>query len=228
MKTAIFFLLTSFPIFHCFCQSKITFIKFCPLALIDDNSFPTIQGGIEFNLSDKISWYNELGIKYRKSFYENINVDTNFIASKGFKVKSEIRYYFQANKIKNKEQHYFAINGFFYQDHHNTQISYYLNSDSSSYKKDAFGVQKNVFGLNFIYGYQEQLAKKIFVDFYAGVGIRLRNISTKQKEYDDTRDSYVSPSVDINLRAERDQVDAKAGNSFLKHVTFGLRLCYKL
>lgn len=68
-------------------------IKFCPAVLIDDISFSAIQGGLEFKLSDRLTLYNELGIKYRKSYIDN--TDTSFIKLSGYKIKTEIRYYLQ-------------------------------------------------------------------------------------------------------------------------------------
>lgn len=64
---------------HAHSQKANVLIKFSPPALIDIVSFPTIQGGVEFKLSDRLSWYHELGIKY----FEPYKPDTNFIHSYG-------------------------------------------------------------------------------------------------------------------------------------------------
>ena len=52
------------------------------LSLFDEPSFPTIQGGIEFSLSKKISWYNEAGVKYRKVEAHISSIELSFDASK--------------------------------------------------------------------------------------------------------------------------------------------------
>jgi hypothetical protein len=49
------------------CQADRYLIKFSPLALADPY-YPSIQAGIEIKLSKKISWYNEIGVKYHSSF----------------------------------------------------------------------------------------------------------------------------------------------------------------
>ncbi len=72
--------------------------KIAPLALIDDFGLPAIQGGLEIPVAKNISWYNEFGIRYRKSIAET--ADTNFVTPGGYRVKSEVRYYF--NNIKDK------------------------------------------------------------------------------------------------------------------------------
>jgi hypothetical protein len=64
-------------LFSNFCTGQRISIKLPVLTLVDEVSFPTIQSGVEFWLSKKISWYNEAGIKYRKSYYEM--ADTNFV-----------------------------------------------------------------------------------------------------------------------------------------------------
>ena len=84
MKTVFSFLFFAFSV-SAFSQKQKPEIKFCPLCLVDEFSFPTVQGGIEFYLTEKLSWYNKIGIKYRKGYYET--ADTNFIGSRGFKIK---------------------------------------------------------------------------------------------------------------------------------------------
>jgi hypothetical protein len=53
-----------------FSQPGTVTLRFSPLALVDNISFPTIQGGIEYGLTKKFASYNEFGIKYRSSAYE--------------------------------------------------------------------------------------------------------------------------------------------------------------
>jgi len=79
-------------------QKKSIIIKFCPIAMMDFVSFPTIQGGIEFPISEKISLYNEIGVQY---IYPLDNgIDTNVVHDHGYKFKTEIRYNFQTSEKK--------------------------------------------------------------------------------------------------------------------------------
>lgn len=154
-------------------QKKNISLKLCPLCSVDDISFPTVQGGIEFNLSKKLTWYNEFGIKYRKSYYENADPDTTFIKSKGFKVKTEFRYYVLPGKRKFTGE-YVAVNVFFIKDQHNTEIDYYYQRDTSLMRSGAFGVEKKLFGVNVLYGFQRAITTTIAIDFYFGIGMRFR------------------------------------------------------
>lgn len=196
-------------------------IKFCPLALMDEISFPTIQGGIEFKLSNNITWYNEIGIKYKNSYIDS--KDSGFIKSAGFKLKTEIRYYFERENNLSFDGYYFAANAFFIKDHHNSEIGYRADS---AIRTDAFGVKKNVYGVNLVFGQQSTIAKRFLVDLYCGLGIRYRSIRTNNEEYNKATDVIIRP-IDINIPAMRLGVDANGGNSTVANLTMGIRICYK-
>ena len=203
-------------------------IKFAPLALIDEVSMPTIQGGVEFKLSKHFSWYNEVGIKYRKCVNETS--DTPFVASDGYKIKSELRYYFSDTKSGLFKEpvggFYVGGNLFFINDNHNTKITYYPNKDSSNPKQDAFGVHKKVLGLNLIGGFQHSVYKNFLIDVYAGIGVRMRMVTNENKEFNKDHDSLEQP-IDFAVLSIRDYVDAAGGNSVVPSITAGVRLCYR-
>jgi hypothetical protein len=215
------FVLTSYA------QKENFSVKFCPLALVDDVSFPTIEGGLEFKLSNKITWYNEIGIKYRKSYMDN-DVDTNFIKSSGFKLKTEIRYYFQNDRAHPFEGSYLAANIFFTNDNHNNQIEYYPNGDTTRILTDAFGVSKNLLGLNLVFGHQKELNQRLLIDMYCGLGIRFRSVKTVNQEYNKATDINAHQSTDLNIPAIRLDIDTEPGNSIVPNLTLGLRLTYRL
>ena len=206
---------------------KVT-IKFAPLALIDEVSMPTIQGGVEVRLSKHISWYNEVGIKYRKCVNELS--DTPFVESKGFKLKTEVRYYFNGIKAGLFKEpvtgFYVGGNLFFIDDHHNTKVNYYAQKDSSVIRQDAFGVHKKVLGLNLIAGFQHSLYKNFLIDVYAGIGVRVRMVDNVNKEFNKDRDTLEQP-IDFAVLSIRDYVDAAGGNSVVPSITGGVRLCYR-
>ena len=212
--------------FSSYAQKENILIKFCPLTLIDDNSFPTIQGGVEFKLSKKITWYNEVGVKYRKSYMDN-GIDTSFIKSSGFKIKTEIRYYFQNKNKPSFCGNYFAANIFYTKDNHNNEINYQHYRDTVTLTND-FGVRKKVIGLNLIFGRQKQINKKLLCDFYFGLGIRYRNISTINERYNEATDQSLDQSTDPSLPTMRLNIDAKPGIKIVPNLTFGLRICYRL
>ena len=203
-------------------------IKFSPLALIDDVSMPTIQGGLEVKLSKRIHWYNEVGIKYRRCVNEFS--DTDFVQSRGFKLKSEIRYYLKGLNtgfVKQPVQgFYVAGNVFFINDYHNTKVNYFALKDSSNIKQDAFGVHKKIFGINALAGFQHPIYKNFLIDLYFGLGVRFRMVNTVDKVFNKDTDS-LEQTVDFSVLSIRDNVDAAGGNSVAPNITCGIRLCYR-
>lgn len=211
-------------------QNEKIIFKFSPLALIDDVTFPTIQGGIEYRFKDRFSWYNEIGIKYRTGYYEN--TDTSFINSSGFKLKSEIRYY----AIENSESEsaigklnglYVGGNIFFNRDYHNSAIGYYFRNDSSAIVVDNFAVKKNILGANLILGIQQPIKGNFLLDVYAGAGFRIRFIDNLNREYVSERDELDAP-IDVTIQGIRNSIDLRTGVTGTVNFTWGFRLCYKL
>ena len=209
-------------------QSDKVSIKFSPLALMDDVSMPTIQGGLEVKLSKRIYWYNEVGVKYRRCVNEFS--DTAFVESRGFKLKTEIRYYLRGLKTGFVKQpingFYVAGNAFFINDYHNTKVGYFAMKDSSTFKQDAFGVHKKIFGINVLAGFQQPIYKNFLIDLYLGIGVRLRMVNTVEKVFNKDTDS-LEQTVDFSVLSIRDYVDASGGNSVVPNFTGGIRLCYR-
>jgi hypothetical protein len=221
LKTLMIILLASIGL-KGFSQPEKLVIKFCPLAFLDLNG-PSLQAGIEVRLSNKITWYNEAGIKIAGSISENYS-DTSFIGSGGFKIKSEIRYYL-INKSKFKGV-YSAANVFLVHDQHNREIDYTPLTDTTS-RIDDFGVKKNVYGLNIVCGQQKILSKRFLMDIYAGVGVRLRNITTVNKEYNKNI-HHIRGAIDTKIYQIGESADANAGSSVVPNFTCGVRFCYRL
>jgi len=209
--------------FSLYSQSEKVSIKFSPLPLIDDIGFPTIQGGIEIKLSKQLSWYNEVGIKYRECMSEAN--DTNFVASRGYKLRSELRYYLSKNKKTSLEGLYMAFNTSFSQNYHNPEITYYPNKDSSISRKDGFGVKKEMLDFNILCGFQKKLYKGLSIDAYGGLGIRFRNVTNYHKEFDKKKDSIDLP-IDFSILSIREVVDANGGKTVVPIMLLGIRVCY--
>ena len=219
-------LLSFFCLLYCltgFAQKKKPVIEFCPICLVDEVGFPTIQAGISFYLSDRFTFYNEVGIKYRKGYYEDS--DTSFIGSRGIKLKTELRY----NIFKEKrvfKNSYVALNFFYNNETHNTTIGYYFQKDSLKNWADGFGVKKSVFGSNFLIGWKKTIRNKFSFNPYGGIGLRFVNIVTKNKEFDRNRDNLQQP-VDVTIVGLRNGEDANEKARSIFNLTLGIRLCYQ-
>ena len=211
---------------HTYGQNNKLSITFCPLAAVDFVSFQTIQGGIEYRFTPAISWYNEFGVEYIRSFISL--PDTTILRPHGIKAKSELRYYFSGTNSHGllTRGHYIALNAFLTSDTHNTDVHYLSNKDTIR-REDAFGVRKKVWGLNLVYGRQQMMGKRFGWDLYLGLGIRFRYISTVGEQFNYTRDEVIMP-IDYNIPAARAQTEAKGGFSMAPNLTAGIRVFYRL
>ncbi|MCS3801211.1 hypothetical protein [Niastella sp. OAS944] len=209
-------------------DSRLLF-KIAPLALIDEIEFPAIQGGLEIALSNKMSWYNEFGFRYRKALYEND--DTGFVARRGYRIKSEVRYYFKDpdSKIGGRlTGYYLAVNLFYIKNVDNKYVGYYYQKDTSAFTQDDFGMTKKVLGGNFIIGNQMYLGKRFLFECYGGLGLRLRDIVTVGREFDHERDreSRGHHWTFTDLTGGRPEL--KDGKTTTINISIGVRFAYRL
>jgi hypothetical protein len=204
-------------------------VKLAPLAAIDVVSFPTITAGVEVHLAPHFSMYNEVGIRYRKGWYEK--PDTNFVSPGGFKLKSEFRYYFQEGNLSYKKfhGHYIAMNGFYTNHKYNTVIDYNAGDYSAYDLKDGIGVTKTVWGLNALWGWQDNIGKHFMFEVYEGIGVRFRNYKTTNQQFKYDHDVFVDPE-DVNavFRGSNVERAAKGGSSATFNYTTGIRFVYKI
>jgi hypothetical protein len=223
---AIFFLLIT--AINSFAQEDHVLFKYAPLAMLDEVSFPTVQTGVEVSLSPQTSWYNEFGIRYRKA--SNENVDTNFVSTTGFKIKSEFRYYFSGLFSQDVERlwgWYTGINIFYTRTTNNTNINYYYQKDSTKACEDNFGVRKRVWGTNLILGRQSDIGERFRFDIYGGLGIRFSDFATVAQQFDSKHDSQIKarhPNVYVSKGAAAAEGERRTRLNF----TFGIRFAYKL
>jgi hypothetical protein len=222
-------LICSFLSMNLCAQKNSVIVKFCPLALFDVNSFPTIQGGVEFKLSKKISWYNEFGIQYFVP--PNQQPDTSFLSPHGYKIKTELRYYVRNknNEYRRKpvREFYFAANAFFTHQTYNTVISYVSPTDSLQSNKDGFGVKKDVWGIDLVGGFQRSFGKKFSLDIYAGPGVRFRYSSTVGQQFVYGSNILIT-KIDFDVNGDREQAEVKGGFSAVPNFSWGIRICYRL
>ena len=228
MKLKLLLLGTLFSL-KSFTQSDNPILKFCFLCAIDDCSFPTLQAGIEFGLNNRISLYTEAGIKYRKGYYEN--ADSNIVTSKGFKLKTELRYYIHNKRYQSsfssEEGLYLGLNCFYTRTRYNTSVSYFYRRDTSMRKDDCFGVKKDVVGLNVLVGRQKVMWKIFMFDVYTGIGVRFRSIDTVKKEIEYNQDFLLGP-IDLTVYGIRNMIDVKGKKTIIPNLTLGIRFCYRL
>jgi hypothetical protein len=223
---SVFLILISVAVYS---QDEKHCIKISPFSAADDFSFPTIMGGFETRLSQRLSWYSEIGIKYRKGYFEK--ADTSFINPYGFKAKTEIRYYFP--KSYGVEEIRTILNGlyvganiFYIMESRNSQITFHPGGDTSIIRSDGFVVNKSVIGLNLIAGLQKKLSRHFLIDLYAGIGYRFRIVHDSHLEYDPAKDILIKPAG-LTVQGYRNDIDVNSGVSSTPGASMGLRIGYR-
>lgn len=200
-------------------------IKFSPLCLADDINFSAIQFGFESRLRNRLTMFNEFGIKCRKSSYEN--KDTSFIQSIGYRYRLELRYYFanrvDTGKLNSLTGFYVGANCAYSNNQFNYQLTYRHNNDSSTWKKDALGITKTIVTPNLIVGREMRILKLFYLDVYCGIGARVRTISSIHKEYNSQIDELSLP-IDVTIKGSQDIVNSKDAQTVLFNFTSGVRI----
>jgi len=220
------------PARYCCAQPKRPIVHLNLPSLIDFVGFPTIQGGIEVPLWGRLSWYNEFGWRIFKHRYRPY--DTLFVPERGYKLKTEFRYYFSHNTpsghnnyfTSKQEDYYIALNAFYIYDSHNNKLWYSTDTDPAFEKIDCFGVEKKIWGFNVVAGVQGRLSKQWILDAYAGIGGRFRYYNNTNMEIRYKTDS-VAWSRHPNVFDIADQGDVKGGFSFMPNFTLGVRIGYR-
>jgi hypothetical protein len=229
LPAVFFFLLTAFSAFAQKDREPRVLFKLAPFALIDDVSFPAIQGGIEVALSDKFSWYNEFGFRYRHGFFDN--GDTSFVKPGGYRIKSEFRYYIKdwSDGEGRLSGYYLAANLFYQKSARNMYVGYHNKQDTSEIIiPDDFGVTKKVYGGNLIIGKQIPFGKRFMWEFYGGLGVRIRDVVTVAREFDNAL-HYEHKAKDgsfFDLAGQR--AELKDGKTGTINISFGIRFAYRL
>jgi hypothetical protein len=82
-------------------------------------------------------------------------------------------------------------------------------------------------GVNFLLGKQIPIDERFMIDFYYGLGVRYREMTAVNKEFDDDRDDLIGP-VDVTIGGFKSKAESKAGNSVIPHLSLGLRIAFRL
>lgn len=226
MKKLLFLL---FSILSLYTHSQDIKIKglISPLCIFDDYSFPTIQHGFELRLTKRLALYSEAGIKFMKTSYEY--TDTSFVKSKGYKLKTEIRYYvknWNNQKGTNERGLFLGINTFCIRHSFNDLLYYTKDSDPDISIPDSFSVLKHVWGANLVFGWQQVFIKHIVIESYGGFGLRRRKTENHNLQFNPSMDEIV-PSIDPNYEVIMYSINSEAGIRSLFNFTAGFRMGYQ-
>ncbi len=217
-------MLTFFSVCSIEAQQRDFAVKVSLLPLMDAFGFPTANIGLENRVTDKISWYNELGIKIANSFMEV--QDANFPKSFGFKYMTEMRYYL--TKQSPLKGAYLGVNGYFSKLNYTGKIDYihnYRDTLNHNLTIEHFSVKRTVFTSNVLIGKQTRIGKHFLIDRFIGLGVRGAERKSSPKKYNSQVDK-LTEDIDITSHNVRNILETTSGQKIYGNFVMGIRLGY--
>lgn len=158
---------------------KSTYIKMSPLAIVELE--PTLQIGIEYSLHTRIRLQHEIG--YMTTFnpgYPLIKLNPKIFLN-GVKIRTTIKFPFKLKSLETKLRYkYFGIDFMYkYLQVHEYDVDVLRLGGAYQQTMDFHSV-KNVGAIHIIYGANNRVSRKKdrIIDWYFGVGLRYKHIST--------------------------------------------------
>lgn len=226
IKALIFFLCFSNLIYSQIRYDRSTWIvKGNITALFDIFTFPTIQVSVEKRVTRYFSITPEIGYQ----FYNFRHTDTTFYDPYGFRTNIEFRYYISqfinAGLSSKNVRYYVAVQPFYTKNQYNTIITYYRRDYPNVWIDDEFGVRKNTFGLDAIFGFQKPVSDKVVIDLYGGIGILKRTLSNTQLYYnEDSGDVLGGSQIGKYLKG----LNFSESSGIYPNIMVGIKIGYKL
>lgn len=175
-------------------------LKLNTTSLIDNLSFPTIEIAIEKRFAKFYSVQLETGVQlYELS--EKV-ADTSNISTTGYRIRLEGRYYLSRNSSKNvfKISTFTGVNFLFRKNTYDTNYTYFRENAIDNNVQPPFinyptindniGVDKSVYGANFLFGLQVFINSKFFVEPVIYLGLINRKIENVDRETPEEKDLY--------------------------------------
>lgn len=180
-------------------------VKIAPLSNLGIYTGPSFRAGVEYKVKNKVSFYNEFGWFY--------------LYGQGGLTKFEIKKYLNHSDLN--VGNYLSVELFYkYQQYNTSDTIGFINSSNSvtKYNKDYF-VSKNVECLTIKYGSMIVLKYGIVVDFFVGLGIRL-------KQSHNTLTSDENKHIQNSSDYGPNQITNYAGNNIYPNIDAGIKIGY--
>lgn len=226
IKTLIFFLCISNLVFSQVRYDRSTWIvKGNITSLFDIVTFPTVQVSIEKRLTRYFSITPEIGYQ----IYNFRHTDTTFYDPHGFRANIEFRYFISqlinTGLSGKRVRYYVALQPFYTKNQYNTTISYHTRDNPTTWIDDEFGVRKNTFGMDAIFGFQKPVSDRVVVDLYGGIGVLKRTLTNTQLYYNEDSGDFMGGS---RLLKYLRKLNFGESSGIYPNLVFGLKIGYML
>ncbi len=162
------------------------FLYTSPLQFLDVFNEPMGTLGAEYFFMKNISLSGEYG--FRNSSFYNRDYDFGFLDEKASVFRIETKWYNAINLTKNVHlNEYLSLEYRQLNSSYHDNLTYYFKDYSiqSGPISDDFATEKTVRIVNFKYGLLVPLGKKMYFDFYTGLGIRTKQFNHINLEYNE-------------------------------------------
>lgn len=219
MRMIFFLLIFNITFSHAFSQKEIktsssfhygngSYVNLNVVSLLDVK-LPTIQPGYEYKFNDRLGLEVAIGIpvagrgdRKTDSTYHNF-----------YKIRSSLKYYI-------KKDFFIGPEVFYTREHYARYDEvYYLGKTGGAYSSDYTVNKKAVVGIDFKAGFDIELGKKMYLEYFSGAGFRFVTIKLPVNINPHPLAYYphtAYQSVDI------------VGTKTTPHLTVGFKLVYKL
>ncbi len=162
------------------------------ISLIADPN-PHIHLAVETKLKQKITMQHELA--YMNSVL-NPFLEYDIDPMWGFRIKSEMRFYFKASP-KGKTFTYFGPELFYKYQSYN-RVDWLCRFDCTYFEKFEYDRMKHLAGLNVKFGWMSILTNRFLIDYGLGIGVRYLTINSDLPEDASTNisDGFISSRED--------------------------------
>ncbi|WP_299130809.1 hypothetical protein [uncultured Winogradskyella sp.] len=199
------------------------FIYTSPLKAIDLFTQPMLTIGGEYFFTDRVSFSAEYGTVYTDRLGGRPNLE--LYKNKGRSIRYEIKLYNTLIKPKNPRfNKYIGFEARYIRYLFNDNISYTATDEEISFfVRETVGVTKTVDIYNLKLGINYPIDKRLFIDLYSGLGIRIRRIENLNNTFNAETDTLI---VDQDCFLCFRKNEAQDSGTFF-NFTLGFKFGYK-
>ncbi len=219
IRIGFFFILLCPSVFSQIDSTRKFHIYTSPLQALDIFSRPMITLGGEYIIMNKIGVAIEGGVKHK----DVDDYDSTIVDSKGYSYRIELKYY-DAFKIESERlQSYLSIEYRYIKDDYNSKFDYYANTQFQDLVTDNYAVLKNIYIGNIKYGIVINFSKWFYMDCYAGIGMRIRDVKNINRTFnEDLGHEHTSPEYFWTIRDFEEESGSKL------NISLGVKVGIKL
>jgi len=170
-------------------KSNDFFIYTTPLKAIDYFSQPMLTIGAEYFFTDNMSFSGEYGTVFTRKRAGG-EPSLKIVENKGQAFRYELKYYNLVRMSTNpRVNEYIGLEARLIRYQFNDNVRYWrTDEDSDEFINETFAVQKYIDVFNLKYGLNYALGKRLYIDLYYGLGLRIKSLKNPNRDFNPETD----------------------------------------